>query len=257
MTCNDGWDATSNCFIVIPARLQSTRLPRKMLLRETGKSLLQHTFEAASKARKAAGVCVATDHGDIAAEVRRFRGQVQMTDPAAASGTDRVAEVAAAMPEVDIFVNVQGDEPEIEPAAIDHVIELLEHDPQADVATLATAIRDRAILLDPNCVKVVRDDHGRALYFSRGPLPYAREWSDALLQRHPPIFLRHMGIYAYRRAVLLEMAKWPAATLEDVEKLEQLRLLAAGRSIRVGLRDQAALGIDTPEDYRAFVSRAA
>ncbi len=257
MKRNEGWDSTSNCFIVIPARLQSTRLPRKMLLRETGKSLLQHTFEAASKSRKAAGVCVATDDGDIEAEVQRFRGQVQMTDPAAASGTDRVAEVAAAMPEIDIFVNVQGDEPEIEPAAIDHVIELLENDPKADVATLATAIRDRAILLDPNCVKVVCDDHGRALYFSRSPVPHAREWSDALLQRHPPIFLQHMGIYAYRRTILLEMAKWPAATLEDVEKLEQLRLLAAGRSIRVGLRDRAALGIDTPEDYRAFVSRAA
>ncbi len=227
-----------------------------MLLRETGKSLVQHTYEAASKARRASGVCVATDHVEIQAEVQRFGGLAHVTDPGAASGTDRVAEIAANMPEVDVFVNVQGDEPEIEPAVIDQVIELLEKDRQADMATMATPIRDRSVLLDPNCVKVICNDVGRAIYFSRSPIPHAREWSDDLLTQNPPVFLQHLGIYAYRRAFLLEMASWPAAALEEVEKLEQLRVLAAGRIISVGICDQATPGIDTLEDYRAFVSRA-
>jgi 3-deoxy-manno-octulosonate cytidylyltransferase (CMP-KDO synthetase) len=156
---------------------------------------------------------------------------------------------------VDIFVNVQGDEPEIEPAAIDQVIELLAQGADGDVATLATPIRSRDILHDPNCVKVVRDNRGRALYFSRSPIPHPREWTDSLLERNPPLFLLHLGIYAYRRDFLLGFPGLPKSALEDIEKLEQLRVLAAGRSILVGLRDRAPAGIDTIEDYRAFVSR--
>lgn len=244
-------------YIVIPARLESTRLPRKMLLRETGKSLIQHTYESASKAIKPSGICIATDHEAISREVNSFGGRVLMTDPHAPSGTDRVAEVARAMPETDVFVNVQGDEPEIEPASIDQVISLLENDREASVATLATAIRRREILEDPNCVKVVRDQQGRALYFSRSPIPCAREWSDALLEHDPPTFLLHLGIYAYRRDVLLEFTKWPVADLERVERLEQLRLMSMGYKIAVGVVENAPAGIDTLADYRAFVSRAA
>lgn len=243
-------------YIVIPARLKSTRLPRKMLLRETGKSLIQHTWEAASKAIKPSGICIATDHEEISTEVARFGGRSQLTSPLAASGTDRVAEVAARMPEVEIFVNVQGDEPEIEPAAIDQVIELLEQNESASVSTLATPIRSRAVLEDPNCVKVVCDDQGFAMYFSRSPIPHAREWSDDLLHSQPPTFLLHLGIYAYRRDFLVEFTQRPPARLETVERLEQLRVLAAGHQIAVGIVEKAPPGIDTLEDYRAFVSRA-
>lgn len=246
----------SSNYIVIPARLKSTRLPRKMLLNETGKSLIQHTYEAASKAIKPSGICIATDHVDISQEVARFGGYFKMTSQSAASGTDRVAEVAREMPEVEIFVNVQGDEPEIEPAAIDQVITLLENDGEADMSTLATPIRDRRVLEDPNCVKVVRDEAGRALYFSRCPIPYAREWSDELLSSNPPTYLLHLGIYAYRRDFLLAYTEKKPALLENVERLEQLRVLAAGRKIAVGLIDRAPPGIDTAEEYRAFVSRA-
>ncbi len=247
--------ALSN-FIVIPARLKSTRLPRKMLLCDTGKSLIQHTWESASKAIKPSGICVATDHDEIRKTVSGFGGRVQMTSPAAASGTDRVAEVARGMPDVEVFVNVQGDEPEIEPAAIDLVITLLEKDPEAPMATLATPIRDRETLQDSNCVKVVRDDNGRALYFSRSPIPFAREWSDDLLTSDPPTFLLHLGIYAYRRDFLLEFTDRVPARIENVERLEQLRVLAAGHKIAVGIIDRAPAGIDTLDDYRAFVSRA-
>lgn len=249
--------SSTSSYIVIPARLKSTRLQHKMLLRDTGKSLIQHTYESASKATKPLGICIATDHPTISQEVTRFGGEVRMTSPLASSGTDRVAEVARDMPRVSIFVNVQGDEPEIEPSAIDQVVTLLEEDPQVDVATLATPIRDRCVLDDPNCVKVVRDANDRALYFSRSPIPYAREWSDDLLMQEPPLFLLHLGIYAYRREFLLSLASTPASSLETVEKLEQLRVLSAGHGIAVGKIDHAPAGIDTIEDYRAFVSRAA
>ena len=246
---------TLSNYIVIPARLKSTRLPRKMLLRETGKSLIQHTWESASKAIKPSGICVATDHDEISTEVRRFGGDARMTSPLAASGTDRVAEVAKELPDVDVFVNVQGDEPEIDPAAIDGLISLLEKDANASVATLATPIRNRGDLEDPNCVKVVLDENSRALYFSRSPIPFARDGVDELLHSDPPTFLLHLGIYAYRRDFLLEFASRKPARLEKTERLEQLRVLAAGHQIAVGIVPEAPVGIDTLDDYRAFVSR--
>ena len=175
--------------IIIPARLASTRLPRKLLLRETGKSLIQHTYEAARRSARAAGVCVATDHAEIFDEVRSFGGQVEMTDPAAPSGTDRVAEVARRMMDVDIIVNVQGDEPEIAGTSIDLAIELLEANPTAVMGTLATPIRSRRQLEDPACVKVVFDAAGRAMYFSRSVIPHPRQWDDALLASNPPTFV--------------------------------------------------------------------
>ena len=242
-------------FIVVPARLASTRLPRKLLLAETGKSVIQHTCEAAGRAQKPAGVCVAADHRDIADEVLRFGGHVEMTDPAAASGTDRVAEVAARMPEVDILVNVQGDEPELSGEAIDLVIGLLEKDRSAVMATLATPIRDREKLEDPACVKVVFDEKGRALYFSRAPIPFARDWDDSLLAAEVPQFFQHVGLYAYRRDFLLRLAEIPQSDLEKLEKLEQLRVLSTGHTILVGVVDEPTCGIDTPADYRAFVKR--
>ena len=245
----------STSLIVIPARMASTRLPRKMLLRETGKTLIQHTCEAAARAQRPQGVCVATDHDEILAEVRGFGGQAEMTSPACASGTDRVAEIARARPDIDIFVNVQGDEPELAGASIDLVVDLLERDPSLQMSTLATPIRNRDQFHDPPCVKVVFDGAGRALYFSRSPIPFVRDWDDALLTANPPNFYQHVGLYAYRREFLLKIAQMPPARLEQLEKLEQLRVLAAGHAIAVGVVDEPTVGIDTPHDYQAFVSR--
>jgi 3-deoxy-manno-octulosonate cytidylyltransferase (CMP-KDO synthetase) len=242
-------------YIVIPARLASTRLPRKLLLSNTGRPLIQHTYEAASGAKLPAGVVVAADHEEIASAVRAFDGQVVMTSPACASGTDRVAEVAQAMRDIDLFVNVQGDEPEISPQAIDLAVELLASDPQAVMSTLATPIRTREKLLDPACVKVVMSAAGNALYFSRSAIPHAREWDDALLTQTPANFLQHIGLYAYRRDFLLRLAALPRSPLERIENLEQLRVLHHGFAIKVGVIAEPTLGIDTPADYAAFVER--
>jgi 3-deoxy-manno-octulosonate cytidylyltransferase (CMP-KDO synthetase) len=241
--------------VVIPARLASTRLPRKMLLAETGKPLVQHTYEQALRAARPLSVTVAADSDELASAVRAFDGNVTLTSPEAASGTDRVAEVARQSPGVEIFVNVQGDEPEINPAAIDLVIELLEQHPDAVMSTVAAPIREREKLDNPACVKVVIDDAGRALYFSRSPIPHVRDWDDRLLNAERPHFFQHLGLYAYRREFLLRLAAMPRCDLEQLESLEQLRVLAAGYSIQVGLIERATSGIDTPEDYRAFVSR--
>jgi 3-deoxy-manno-octulosonate cytidylyltransferase (CMP-KDO synthetase) len=243
----------STSFIVIPARLASTRLPRKLLLRETGKPLIQHTYESARLATRPMGLCVACDHAEIFEAVRGFGGEVQMTDPNAACGTDRVAEVARRMPDVDIVVNVQGDEPEIAGSSIDLAIGLLEENPDAVMSTLATPIRSRRQLDDPSCVKVVFDQCGRAMYFSRSPIPHPREWDDRLLTASPHHFYQHVGLYAYRREFLLKLAGMPQAQIEKIEKLEQLRVLHAGYPIVVGVVDEPTFGIDTPDDYRAFV----
>lgn len=258
MTQNGIFAVKPRSYVVIPARYHSTRLPRKMLLRDTGKTLLQHTYEAACAARRPAGVLIATDHPEIAAEVERFRGEVLMTSPECASGTDRVAEVARKLPRAEILVNLQGDEPEMPPEHIDRVIELLEQNPAAGMATLATPLASPEQLADPACVKVVFDQRGRALYFSRSPIPFVRDDGTACSPREfnqPPLFYQHLGIYAYWRQVLLHITSLPPSSLEQAEKLEQLRMLQSGGTILVGVVDHAASGIDTPADYAAFVAR--
>jgi 3-deoxy-manno-octulosonate cytidylyltransferase (CMP-KDO synthetase) len=226
-----------------------------MLLRETGKTLLQHTYEAACSAKRPSGVLVATDHGEIAAEVERFRGEFVMTSPDCASGTDRVAEVSRKLPRAEIIVNVQGDEPEMYPENIDSVIELLEQNPSAGMATLATPLRSAEQLANPACVKVVFDSAGRAMYFSRSPIPFIREPDDTRPFNKPVLHYQHLGIYAYRRETLREIVTLPPSSLEQAEKLEQLRMLQSGGTILVGVVDHAASGIDTPADYAAFVAR--
>ena len=243
--------------VVIPARLASTRLPEKLLLRETGKSVLEHTYESARRAEIPSAVWVATDHPRISEEVARFGGVAKMTSPQAASGTDRLAELAFLHPEYDLWINVQGDEPEIAPASIDRVARLLIDQPSASVATLATPIRKESDYRDPSCVKVVRDVHGGALYFSRSPIPWDRDgtlvWPPP--EGKAPLCLQHLGIYAYKREFLLQLNQLPLSRLESTEKLEQLRFLEAGHRIVVDLIDHSPRGIDTREDYEAFLSR--
>ena len=255
--------SASRCVVVIPARLASTRLPQKMLLCDTGKPLLQHTYESACSANRPDAVVVATDHPEIARAVERFGGTVVLTSPDCPSGTDRVAEAARQMPDAQIFVNVQGDEPEISPAAIDRLIALLEDNPFAGMTTLATPLRDPEQLANPACVKVVCDNAGRALYFSRSPIPFVRDTppaqragsSSTPVFNQPPLFFQHLGIYAYRREELLRFATLEPSTLEQAEKLEQLRLLQTGGVIVVDTIQHASSGIDTPADYAAFVAR--
>jgi 3-deoxy-manno-octulosonate cytidylyltransferase (CMP-KDO synthetase) len=187
--------------------------------------------------------------------VRAFGGHVLMTDPNHASGSDRVAEVARQWPDVDIIVNVQGDEPEISAAAIDQVVDLLQRNPAAVMSTLATPIRSKDKLNDTSCVKVVFDGQGRALYFSRSVIPHARTWSDDLLQAEPAHFFQHIGLYAYRREFLLKIAQLARPAIEQLESLEQLRVLHAGETILVGTIDEPSIGIDTPADYAEFVRR--
>jgi 3-deoxy-manno-octulosonate cytidylyltransferase (CMP-KDO synthetase) len=234
---------------VIPARYGSTRLPGKPLLAETGWPLIRHVVEAARRSNRLGRVIVATDDERIAAAVAGFGGEAVLTRADHPSGTDRVAEVAAGLPDARIVVNLQGDEPEISAQALDRVVALLEDDPGAMMSTLATPIRDEAVYRDPACVKVVVSASGRALYFSRSPIPHHR---DSLAD---PRGLLHLGLYAYRREFLLSLATLPTSPLECAEKLEQLRVLEAGYSIVVGIVDEPSIGIDTPEDYWRFVTR--
>jgi 3-deoxy-manno-octulosonate cytidylyltransferase (CMP-KDO synthetase) len=241
--------------IVIPARLASTRLPEKLLLAETGKTVLEHTYRSAMSSHCAQGITIAVDHPRLAQCAHDFGARVQLTDPEAPSGTDRIAEVARARPDVDVFVNVQGDEPEIAGSSIDRVVELLRQHPEASVATLATPIRSRENLEDPACVKVVCSRDSLALYFSRSVIPHPRTWDASLLSVDPPLFLQHLGLYAYRRDFLLRLQDLPESPLEKTEKLEQLRFLQAGHSIVVGIIAEAPRGIDTRADYEAFKVR--
>ena len=242
--------------VIIPARYASTRLPQKLLLNETGKPLIQHTYESALTAALPVAVTVACDHEAIFNAVKRFGGSVQMTDPNAPSGTDRIAEVAAALDDVDIVVNVQGDEPEIAGTAIDVAIQMLRDNPDAVMSTLATPIRNRQHLEDTACVKVVFDATGRALFFSRSVIPHPRGGiQDEHFTQSPPLFFQHIGLYAYRREFLLRLRQLPQSDAEKAESLEQLRVLHHGYAIMVGVVDEATTGIDTPEDYRKFVER--
>jgi 3-deoxy-manno-octulosonate cytidylyltransferase (CMP-KDO synthetase) len=237
---------------VIPARFASTRLPGKPLLSDTGKPLIQHVVEAARRASRLTRIIVATDDDRIAHAVQAFGGEVVMTRADHASGTDRVAEVAAGIPMIDVVVNLQGDEPEVSGEALDLVATLLERDPAAPMATLATPIWDESIYHDPACVKVVCSSSGRALYFSRSPIPFHRDGRPA---DGEPWGLLHLGLYAYRRSFLLGLGRSPTSRLERSEKLEQLRVLEMGEPIAVGIVEERSVGVDTPEDYLRFVER--
>ncbi len=225
-------------YVVIPARYASTRLPAKPLREIAGKPMIQHVYERAC-ASGARDVIVATDDARIEEAVQGFGGRVCMTSPAHNSGTDRLEEVARqlALDDDEILVNVQGDEPLIPPAVIDQVAGVLAASPDASVATLYEPIHSLADFRNPNIVKLVADSEGRALYFSRAPIPWPRDAFSGSLEGDdlPPGLAprRHIGIYAYRVALLRQFVTWPQAPLEALESLEQLRVLWQGKGIHV------------------------
>ncbi len=237
-----------NVAVLIPARRASTRLPEKLLLAETGKPILAHVCERAVQAFGAAAVTVCADDQELVRIARAAGVAARMTRLDHESGTDRIAEVAADL-KCPIIVNVQGDEPEIDPTHIRQVAALLEHHHWAGIATLCVRA-GAAEQANPNAVKVVLAHGDRALYFSRSGVPFDRAAGGPAAH-----CFRHLGIYAYRRDILLGYRRLPKSHLEHVEKLEQLRALESGIGIACGVVDHAPLGIDTRSDYDAFVAR--
>jgi 3-deoxy-manno-octulosonate cytidylyltransferase (CMP-KDO synthetase) len=234
---------------VIPARFSSTRFPGKIVANATGKPLVQHVVERARMAKRLRDVIVATDDPRIVDALRPFKTKTVLTSRKHVSGTDRIAEVAGTLSD-SIIVNVQGDEPEIEPETIDALVDRLEESGH-DMATAATPFAFGDDPGDPNLVKVVVSLEGKALYFSRSVIPFQRDSSGDVV----PTYYLHQGIYAYGREFLLQLASWQPTPLEQSEKLEQLRVLERGRSIDVIITRRAVHGIDTPEQYAEFVER--
>lgn len=239
---------------VIPARYASSRFPGKALAVIAGKTMLQHVWERASQARYLTSLVIATDDERIRAAAEMFSAKVILTRADHLSGTDRVAEAASAS-HAQFIVNIQGDEPMIDPAAIDAAILGMLEDPEADMGTLKTRIYREADIGDPNVVKVVTDAHGNALYFSRWPIPYIRE-KDAREKagERPAAIFKHLGLYVYRRDFLLTYPDLPVGPLERAERLEQLRALENGFRIRVVETDYDSVGVDTPEDWERITA---
>jgi 3-deoxy-manno-octulosonate cytidylyltransferase (CMP-KDO synthetase) len=233
----------SEVVIVIPARYASTRLPGKPLVSLGGKPMIQRVYERARLATKANRVIVATDDDRIVKVVEGFGGEARMTRPDHRTGTERVAEVAAHVPG-DVFVNVQGDEPLLDPAAVDAAIGALLEEPASPIATVATLIKNVADIMDPNVVKTVLDFDDNALYFSRAPIPWVRDTEGKTRVRH----LKHLGLYVFQREVLLEYPTLPQGELERVEQLEQLRWMENGWKIRVAEVEHDAVSVDVPAD---------
>jgi 3-deoxy-manno-octulosonate cytidylyltransferase (CMP-KDO synthetase) len=242
-----GESQMANVVIIIPARYASRRFPGKALADLWGKPLIQHVYERARRARSGERVIVATDDERIARAAQGFGAEVAMTSQDHPSGTDRVAEVARGI-EAELIVNVQGDEPLIEPASIDAAVGPLMEDGTIPMGTLCCPIDDVGELANPNVVKVVVDREGFALYFSRLPIPFVRD------ARGDATRYRHIGLYAYRREFLLELAGLEPTPLEEAEKLEQLRALEYGHRIKVTRVASAGPGVDTPEELARLES---
>ena len=231
---------------VIPARHASTRLPGKPLVALAGKPMIQRVWERTFQAKKITRVIIATDDQRIVQAATAFGAEAVMTRPDHRSGTERVAEVAAgaAWEGVEIFINVQGDEPLIDPEAIDTLIEAIELDESVSVATLMVPIVKPADIMDPNVVKVVLDFDGNALYFSRAPIPWVRDRQAPVHVQH----MKHLGLYGFRRAALLDFPTLPVGDLERIEQLEQLRWMENGYKIRVAETSHDSVSVDVPED---------
>ena len=243
---------------IIPARFASVRFPGKVLADILGKPMVQHVYERTAKAAMVSEVIVATDDERVAAAVRAFGGRVEMTDKGHETGTDRLAEVAARL-DSDIILNVQGDEPLIEPAMIDEAIKPLVEDSSVLMGTLKSRIKTLHDFLSPNVVKVVTDWAGFALYFSRSPLPNFRDkWNDLKDEKFVSgkiLCYKHVGLYVYRREFLLQYARMSPTFLELAEKLEQLRVLENGYRIKVVETEFETIGVDTPGDLEKVIER--
>src|SRR5579859_116447 len=235
--------SSAQVIVVIPARYGSSRLPGKPLVSLAGKSMIQRVYERAKLAHLPSRVIVATDDARIVTAVQEFGGEARMTRPDHRTGTERVAEVAA-HESADFFVNVQGDEPLLDPTTVDAAVGALLEEPQAAIATVATPIRIPGDIMDPNVCKVVLDFDDNALYFSRAPIPWVRDTGSAIQARH----LKHLGLYVFRRDALLEYPTLPQGDLERVEQLEQLRWLENGWKIRVAEVAHDAISVDVPDD---------
>ncbi len=225
---------------MIPARLGSTRFPEKVLRLICGRPMIEHVWNRARQARSLSDVWIVCDDERVLEAAKKFGAKALLTRPDHPNGTSRIAEAAERI-QADVFVNIQGDEPLMNPANIEAVAALLSANPGVQVSTAAVRRRDAEGYRNPNVVKVVCDEKGRALYFSRASLPFCRDGGDIS-------YLKHLGLYAYRRDFLLEFVKWPASSLETVEKLEQLRMLERGIEIRVVETGADSPGVDTPED---------
>jgi len=244
--------AVGGAVAIIPARLGSTRFPRKVLADRTGSPLIRHVWEAVSRATSVGRVVVATDAPDVASAVQAFGGEAVMTGEHP-NGTSRLDEAAARLGLADdvVVVNAQGDEPELEPSIIDAAVEALESSPWAEVSTIASPFQPGEDPANPNIVKAVLGVGGRALYFSRALVPFVRTGGAPV----PP--LKHVGLYVYRRRTLATYVRLQPTPLEQAEMLEQLRLLEHGVGIVAAVRAVHTTGIDTPEQYDSFVSRRA
>lgn len=235
--------SSARVVVVIPARYGSTRLPGKPLVSLAGKPMIQRVYERARMAHRVDRVIVATDDERIVKAVEKFGGEARMTRPDHRTGTERVAEVAAHV-EGGVFVNVQGDEPLLDPVAVDTAVAALLEEPAASIATVATPIKTPADIMDPNVVKTVLDFDGNALYFSRAPIPWVRDTASKVQVRH----LKHLGLYVFQRDALLEFPTLPQGDLERIEQLEQLRWMENGWKIRVAEVEHDAVSVDVPED---------
>ena len=237
--------------VCIPARYGSTRFPAKVLAKDTGKFLIQHVYEQAKLAKLPDKVIIAADDKRIADAAKSFGAECIMTSPDCPSGTDRIAEAVGGL-DFEIVVNLQADEPEIDPANIDAVAKLLVDNPKCQMATLAADFETTEQVSDPNIVKVVLDKDSHAIYFSRSVIPYDRVAGGIGAVKN---YLRHLGIYAYRKDFLLKITKLPQTPLEKLEKLEQLRAIENGFDILIAKVNHTCAGIDTPDQYAEFVKR--
>ena len=238
-------DSNVKVFAVIPARYASTRLPGKPLASIAGRSMIQHVVERVRKATHVARVVVATDDDRIKKAVEEFGGEAVLSRRDHRTGTDRVAEIAAHL-EAEIYVDIQGDEPLIDPGTIDAVVAEMLEDDSIQIATPCAAITLANDVMDPNIVKVVRDFEGNCLYFSRAPIPWVRDNKAEAAPHH----WKHVGLYAFRREALLEFPTLPPGELEAVEQLEQLRWLENGFRIRGVETDYDAISVDVPADIQ-------
>ena len=232
----------SEVTVIIPARWASTRFPGKPLVNLRGKPLVQHVWERANRAKRVGRVIIATDDMRVAEAAFAFGAEVALTSPKHPTGTDRLAEVAGKLKSAAIILNVQGDEPDIAPSTIDRLVRALQDDPGLGMVTAANPVTSLADVQNPHVVKVVTDLAGRALYFARSVIPHDRDGHRGIR------YLRHQGIYGYRRKVLLAFVKWKPTPLEQAEKLEQLRALEHGIAIGVIVVRRGSVGVDVPGD---------